>query len=129
VGQAQESYKRARGEPQVASFKLQATGDGWGVRCGTGCVGEALCAATEESRKLQATSSTGWLGDLWWEGRSAPRRKKAASLKFQVAREKLQVTSSKLQVASEKPQGMVGVFVAGGARWVGGALRAATLCS
>jgi len=34
-----------------------------------------------------------------------------------------------LQVASEKPQGMVGVFVAGGARWVGGALRAATLCS
>jgi len=83
----------------------------------------ALRAATEESCKLQVTSAKEWFGcSFWeersgWEGRSAPRRKKAASLKFQVPSRKGEVASHKLQVASCKLQ------VRSRREWLGCSLR------
>jgi hypothetical protein len=113
-------------KPREASRKLQVPSGKRQVSSPKGGSSKSQVS----SYKPQGTAGVFVVGRAAWEGRSAPRRKKAAWGKLQVSSSKSQVpsrkgevASHKLQVASEKPQGMVGVFLVRGGLGGRGASR------
>jgi hypothetical protein len=136
VGRAAWERRSAPRRKKVVSYKPQVPRDGWGICGGRGAPrrdGRKLqvsssksqgrsCKSQAPSCKLQVRSRREWLGcslregRAGWEGRFAPRRKKAASLKFQVASEEVQAAGCNLL-------GVAGVFLVRGALGGRGASR------